>query len=207
MITGLDKLVRLQKPQVKPAGEMSARAFQDYPLYNYLMPDASERRNRLHYLLEFLIRYGVLYGEAYATSPGLEGVAVWLPPEKSRMTLWRAIRSGGFSIIFKLGMKFISRQWGINDYMSSVHEHRAPFPHWYLFVLAVDPVLQGKGYAGNLLRAMLARIDEEHLPCYVETEREENVSMYQHYGFKVVEEGIIPGTEIGLWAMLRESSG
>ena len=81
------------------------------------------------------------------------------------------------------------------------------FPHWYLQLLGVDPVYQGKGYASILLRAMFARIDEERLPCYVETQNEKNVPIYQHYGFKVVEEGIFPGSEVNTWAMLREKAG
>ena len=45
-------------------------------LFAFFIPDASERKNKSHYIFEFLIRYGVLYGEAYATSSNLEGVAV-----------------------------------------------------------------------------------------------------------------------------------
>jgi len=56
------------------------------------------------------------------------------------------------------------------------------------------------------VKAVLSRIDEEHLPCYLDTEEEENVPLYQRYGFRVVEELIIPDTDIRLWAMLREKS-
>jgi hypothetical protein len=52
---------------------------------------------------------------------------------------------------------------------------------------------------------MFARIDQEHLPCYVETENEKNISFYQHFGLKVVEEGTIPETNTPHWALLRES--
>ncbi|MDO9579913.1 MAG: hypothetical protein Q7J06_05025, partial [Bacteroidales bacterium] len=109
-IADLDKLVRLTKAQVRPAAGMLARAFQDDPLMAYFFPDASERENRLPYIFEFLIRYGILYGEVYATSPNLEGVAVWLPSEKVDMTPWRMIRSGDFSILFRLGTKSLRRQ-------------------------------------------------------------------------------------------------
>ncbi len=53
---------------------------------------------------------------------------------------------------------------------------------------------------------MLARIDEENLPCYLTTSDENNVSLYQHYGFEVIEKGVIPDTEVSVWAMLREKS-
>ena len=207
MIPDLNNLVRLKESQIKPAAEMLGRAFQDDPLSGYFFPDAVKRKNKLPYIFKFLIRYGVLYGEVYATSPNLEGVAVWLPPGKVDMTLRRMIWSGDFSILFNLGVKFISRQRSITKYIFSMHKCHAPFRHWFLDSIGVDPMFQGKGYAGILLKAMFARIDQEHLPCYLETQNEKNVSIYQHYGFKVVEESAIPGTEFSNWAMLRGKSG
>jgi hypothetical protein len=32
----------------------------------------------------------MIYGDVFATSPELEGIAVWLPSKKSEITLWRA---------------------------------------------------------------------------------------------------------------------
>jgi len=77
--------------------------------------------------------------------------------------------------------------------------------HWYLMVIGVDPMYQGRGYASALIKPTLAQIDREHLPCYLETNNERNVPIFEHYGFKVVEAGIIPGTNVSHWAMLRET--
>lgn len=51
---------------------------------------------------------------------------------------------------------------------------------------------------------MFARIDREGLPCYLETQDEQNVPLYQHFGFKVVNKSTIPETKLTNWAMLRE---
>ena len=206
MVADLNNIVRLKKSQIKSAAEMLARAYQDDPLFAYFIPDASERKNKSHYLHEFSIRYGLSYGEVYATSPNLEGVAVWLPLEKAHVTLLRSIRSGGLSILFKLGVKPVFRLRSAGDFIFAVQTHCVHFPHWYLFCLGVEPQFQGKGYASILLKVMFARLDKEHLPCYVETQSEKNVPIYQHYGFEVVEEVVIPGTGISHWAMLREKT-
>jgi ribosomal protein S18 acetylase RimI-like enzyme len=195
MAAAPNNLVRLQKFQIKPASEMLARAFQDYPLFSYFFPDASRREKKLYYGFEFLVRLGISYGEVYATSPILEGVTVWLPPNKAGITSWRAIRHGGLSLVFRLGIKSIMRKSSVGRFISSMHKRHAPFPHWYLAILGVDPRFQGKGYASNLLKPMLTRLDREHLPCYLETQNKNALSMYQHFGFQVVEEAIIPGTE------------
>jgi hypothetical protein len=50
---------------------------------------------------------------------------------------------------------------------------------------------------------MLARIDKEGLPSYLETQEEKNVPLYEHFGFKVLEEVNIPDLDVTNWAMLR----
>ncbi len=54
-------------------------------------------------------------------------------------------------------------------YLALIHKRHAS-KHWYLLRPAVNPNYQGKGYASTLLKAMFARIDKEHLPCYLETQ-------------------------------------
>jgi len=207
VVAEFNNLVRLTKAQVKPAAEMMARAFQDYPLMAYFFPDAAERMEKSAYDFESLIRYGLLYGEVYATSPSLEGAAVWLPSEKIHRTLWRRIRSGGLSILFKSGKSAASRQRSFVDYVVSIHKRCAPLAYRYLQLIGVDPVHQGKGYSSTLLRAMFARLDKEHMPSFLETHAEKNVAIYQHHGFRVVEESKVPGSGLTTWAMLRDRQG
>jgi ribosomal protein S18 acetylase RimI-like enzyme len=107
-------------------------------------------------------------------------------------------------MIHKLGSKAASQLRYFGGYVSSVHKRHTPFRHWYLLGLGVDPDYQGQGYASTLLKAMFARIDKERLPSYLETQNANNVPIYQHCGFKVVEESIVPNTRVTNWAMLRE---
>lgn len=207
MLMGFDltKLFQLTKAEIGLAGRVVARAFQDDPLMIYFFPDPSNRKMKLPYIFEYLIRYGIKYGEVYAPSPKLEGIAVWLPSEKSFMTMWRGFLSGGLSLILQIGMSMFLKHASIYDYVISMHKRLAPSPHAYLSVLGVNPEQQGKGHASKLLNAMFNRIDQEQLPCYLETNNEKNVPIYQNFGFKVLEEAQLPGTEVLNWAMLRES--
>jgi len=206
MATDLDNLVRLTKAQIKPTAEMFARSFQDDPLYSYFIPNVTKRKDKARIILEGIVRYGLLYGEVYATSYNLEGAVSWIPSEKAEFTTWRMIRSGYLSVLLRLGRRAVSRAMSYGDYASSMHKRHAPFRHWYLMVIGVDPSYQGRGYASALIKPMLARIDRERLPCYLDTENERNVPIYQHFGFEVVEEGTVPRTNTTVWAMLRESA-
>jgi ribosomal protein S18 acetylase RimI-like enzyme len=71
--------------------------------------------------------------------------------------------------------------------------------------IGIAPQFQGKGYANKLLRPMLSRIDDDGLPCYLETVDEQNVSFYEHFGFKIVDKSNVPETTLINWAMLRET--
>jgi ribosomal protein S18 acetylase RimI-like enzyme len=196
--------IRLEKEQVERASEVLARAFRNDPLAVYLFPDRAERESKLSCVLRSLLRYGYLYGGASATSPQLEGVVVWLPSEQDHWTLWRKIRSGSTLMLFRIGRRAAARWKALDAYLGAMKKRHVPSAHYYGLLLAVDPVYQGKGYGGALLRAVLAEVDRQRRPCYLETLTEKDVSFFQHFGFRVVEEGIVPGTELMVWGMMRK---
>jgi ribosomal protein S18 acetylase RimI-like enzyme len=205
MVIVPENVTRLKAAQINPAAQMMARAFQNDALYAYLIPDAADRINILPHMFMFRLRYGLQNGEVYTTSTRLEGAAVWIPSQNSHMTPWKMLRAGGFAFIRKAGKEVMGRISSFGDYAAAIHHRHAPDPHWHLTPIAVDPTQQGKGYARLLLQNMLSRLDKEHMPCYLETQSEKNVAIYRKYGFEVVEQGIIPGTPITHWAMLRKS--
>ncbi|HEX2590990.1 MAG TPA: GNAT family N-acetyltransferase [Rhizomicrobium sp.] len=59
-------------------------------------------------------------------------------------------------------------------------------PHWYLWLLGVDPRCQGKGHGSALLKHMLARIDAEHATAYLESSTPKNIPLYERHGFEVI---------------------
>jgi GNAT superfamily N-acetyltransferase len=200
----LDNLVRLTGKNAKAAAEMLANAFHDYPESVYITPDAEKRRKRLPRVYHLVMKNAVVDGEVYAASPKMEGVAVWYFIEGEEMT-WRR----GFSLGWLWQSLFMlsdnNKRQGA--YWQFIHELRArivPARYWYLMMMAVESAERGKDYAGRLLRPMLARMDREDTTCYLDTQVEPNVRLYEHFGFKVKETGIIPGTDIPYWAMLRE---
>ena len=59
---------------------------------------------------------------------------------------------------------------------------------WYLPLIGVDPVYQGRGYGGALMAHALQQIDEEHLPAYLESSNPRNISLYERHGFETLGE-------------------
>ena len=199
-----DSVFSIQKNQVRATAEMLSRAFYEDPLFTYFFPDPSSRIRKSTGLFQLLIRYGILYGESEVTSPDLEGSAVWYPSDKAHLSIRGMLRSGAISFIFVGGLSTLIRMIRLGNYPVAIHKRHAPFPHWYCQAMGVDPSLQGKRYAGKLLRNKFERYDREGLACYLETQNKENVPFYERFGFEMVEEYRIPKTPFDNWAMLRK---
>ncbi|UCC19004.1 MAG: GNAT family N-acetyltransferase [Promethearchaeota archaeon] len=201
----LDNLFKLPPDHIKEACEVAGEAFQDDPIMVFVYPDEEERKKNAQYGFYMLYNYGIKYGLAYATSKNLEGITIWLPPEKVYPSIWTMMRLGGFYAMRKVGLKLkaMRRSMTVFKYEEERHKELVPYEHWYFQNIAVKPEEQGKGYGGLLIKTMLKTIEEDSLPIYVETNTEKNMSIYHKYGFEILEHGIIPETEIPLWCMLK----
>jgi ribosomal protein S18 acetylase RimI-like enzyme len=196
-------IVRLSKQQVGQAAAMLTRAFFDDPKLTHLIPDISTKKELSRYLFEFELRYGMNYGDVYTTSPAVEGVAVWLPSAKSEITFWRAFRSGGRILQKCLGKQIMDRLMSFSTEIDILHKKHAPHRHYYLFFIGVDPAYQKKRVASRLITPMLGWLDKQKLPCYLNTQNENNIGLYEHYGFQVIEQVVLPHSGIVHTAMLR----
>ena len=185
-------------------------AFRDDPFFSWLYGAERENGEAVPGLHGFTLRAGIRYGAAYAPSPGLEGIAIWLPPGRPHIDTWMALSSGILALRGSLprgsGLRrsFLRRMMAYSDYSERLHDRIAPGPHWYLLAIGTRSGYRGKGYGAMLLRPMLERFDREGLPCYLETHNEANVSLYAHFGFAVAEQGTLPHSSQKHWAMLRE---
>jgi ribosomal protein S18 acetylase RimI-like enzyme len=200
------KLIKLEKKHIKPVGLMLSRAFKDE--MKDVFPNEEERRKKEPYVEELYVRRSYSSSQGYITSPNIEGVAIWRHSvNKVDNSFWNLLTSGSLWLMIKIGWRAIKKIDAFDQYMEKKHKELAPMEHWYLAALAVDPGHQGKGHASRLLRDMFFKFDEQGLPCYLETDGEKNVSMYKRFGFKVVDEYVVPNTKDKLIAMLREPKG
>lgn len=199
-----EDIIALDKTQIKAAGEVLGRALQDDPVSVYDIPDKEKRHSVIKHVYQMTSCLGVKYGETHATSPNLEGVAVWLPYINKEYKFITDIRCAFKAKFYKLGREAGKRIKPIEEYSTKIHREYAPGDHWYLQTLGVEPTHQGKGYGSLLMEYMLEKIDNTNpLPVFLETSTEINVKFYKRFGFEVVREGIIPETDVEQWYLLR----
>ena len=208
MSDSLNGLYRLDKHDAERAAEVLRRAFYEDPLTLYAYAEGKRSEEDLHNFFLGGVKYCLKYGEAYAPTVEIEGAALWLPSDKCSITFWRMLRVASlwsmFRMMRRIGFGRIKRMIYIGGFLNKAHKRLAPFEHYYLQTLGVDPEHQGNGYASKLLRPMFARLDVEGMPCYLDTMLEKNVQIYEHLGFKVLEKIDIPNTDITNWALLRK---
>ncbi|HEY0678698.1 MAG TPA: GNAT family N-acetyltransferase [Chitinophagaceae bacterium] len=74
-------------------------------------------------------------------------------------------------------------------------------PHIHLGPLAVETSLQGTGIGKSLLTHFCSYLDTTGQAAYLETDREQNIPLYEKFGFKVIETDLLFGNKN--WFMLR----
>jgi ribosomal protein S18 acetylase RimI-like enzyme len=195
-------VMRLAKDQVAQATAVLSRAFQEYPLIRFTIPNAARRPAATAALHDVVIRYCLRHGEVY-TTPEVAGAACWLPPDQPFPTLFRMLRAGMHRVPFRFGWSGSLRLRAVDTLAQQLHRTHVPGPHWYLWLIGVDPEHQGKGVAAQLVQPVVQRADADHLPCYLETHKEMNVSIYQRLGFTVAQRVELPMRSGSMWGMLR----
>lgn len=194
----------LDRTLVWKAVRTLTRAFNDYNLIKCFFPEKERRERFVRYFISVPLYYGMEYGEVHTTSHEAEGVAVWIPSKNHPMSSARVMRSVPFSVLMGFAMSGAVRMKAVDDFINEVHKRLVPYDHLFLQMLGVDPLFRGKGCSSKLIKPMLSRADRECLPCYLEINTEENVEIYRHFGFEIIEESLVPGTDVMNWAMLRK---
>ncbi len=205
MFNDLENLFRFDKTNIHLAGKVAAKAYFEADDFSYASKDPSKQMKFLEKLMNLTFRISQKFGNVYAPTKNIEGVAAWLPHDKVNLTNWQYIRHGALPMVLGAGKEGRKQLMRYSNLANKKHKQHANFPHMYLYNLAIDPDHQGNGYASRLLKPMFAKLDENNLPCYLET-GERNVSLYEHFGFELLEQISIPESDNdGGWLMMRYS--
>ena len=203
-MNGAPKVVPLEKSHRARAGESLTRAFHPDPMWTCVLPDDATRADLLRPMWDALIGFARVYGEAYTTPDG-EGASCWIAPQHAKMTAWKMIRTG-FALprsMMRMPKDARDRFFALMRFIDGHHKRLMTEPHWYLWVLGVDPDAQGRGIGGGLLRPTLERASADGVPCYLETQTESNVAFYRKRGFDVLDEAREPVGDLPIWFMAR----
>lgn len=189
--------------QIERVAEVSVDAYRDYPLLNWLTggkydPVVSKK------LMEVTLKTMTQDAVIYADSEELNGVAIWLPPGFTGSKTVPFLMNGGLSLVALGGPGIIGRLLTYETHAMKLKEKYTGHVDWYLNHLFIAKKAQGKGLATKLLRPMLEFCNRENIVSYLETNKQGNVSLYEHFGFQVSEQGLIPKSDVMHYAMVKQ---
>ena len=188
--------------RIKELASVATDAYRDYPLHNWFSGGkydeyVSEK------IMEISLRTMIDDAVIYADSEELNGFAVWLPMGFDGSKTLPFLTNGGLKLIFHSGFRIIGRLLTYETYAMNLKKQFTGNVDWYLYNLSVKKSAQGKGIAGKLLRPMLEFCDKENIVTYLETNKESNVSLYEHFGFELSKKEQIPKSSVMHYAMVR----
>lgn len=220
----MDKLVRkievpLAKKAIEKAGlyivekkdldrlaQVAADAYQDYPLHNWFTGGKyDEKASKL--LMQISLKTMSSDGVIYADSEEMNGFAAWLPFGFTGNKTLPFLKNGGLRLFLHTGFGMVGRLLTYENYAMNLKKEFTDHYDWYLFNLSIKKDAQGKGIASKLMRPMLQFCDDERMVAYLETNKEENVGLYRHYGFDLMKQEQIPKSTVTHYAMVRKPNG
>lgn len=181
-------------------GELSgtlAAAFEDDPVFGWLLPSDDDRHARLLRFFTLELRHIVFPAGQVFTADGLGGASLELPPDTWKMPIGQQVAHGpAFLRVF--GAR-LGHALALITLMERRHIRE---PHYYIPYVGVEPPAQGQGLGTALLKPTLERCDREGLPAYLEATSERNAALYARLGFKHLDE-LTLGSSPPLWPMRR----
>jgi GNAT superfamily N-acetyltransferase len=192
----------MTKPIIKTAATASdeastidvlVRAFTADPAVRWVWPDSHQYHMHFPSFVRAFGDKAFTHGSAYYID-GYAGAALWLPPDVHLDE----------DLLISLLQRTVSEQiqkdiFAVFEYMGRYHPSE---PHWYLPIMGVDPLQQGRGFGSALLQHALIQCDRDRKLVYLESSNPKNIHLYEGHGFELL--GTIQvGTSPSIFPMLR----
>ena len=190
-----------KKEDFETLATMSGRAYQDYPLSVYTNNGKYEEefvKQTILVNLYSMCDEGIIYSD----SEELNGLVIILPPGYTGIKTLSFVWNGGFKIIYNQGIRALIKMVNFESFAMDMRKKYTNYEDWYLYNLCIDKKCQGKKIASKLIKPLIEYFRINKKMCYLETNWDKNVPIYEHFGFKVMEKSLVPGSNVEHYAML-----
>jgi ribosomal protein S18 acetylase RimI-like enzyme len=188
----------LRTDEVPEAVGVLARGMRDNPLHVAAYGEDPDRRARCHArLMRGLFRVFPAQQPICAVRDGaLVGVTGVAPSGTCQPTVAQRLRL--LPSVVALGPRTAAR---VGKWISVWAKHDPDEAHVHLGPLAVDAHLQGQGIGSLIMQEHCRRLDRTGDVGYLETDKRDNVTFYERFGFEVLGEDLVLG--VPNWFMRR----
>ena len=163
--------------------------------------DESPQQAMVRYM-DYSMVEAELYGELFIPSDHEYGVSIWSTPLSDELEAKKTNEKKEF-LLNHMGGEALKTYADIVDFMTESARGLIGREFWYLSIVGVAPLFQGKGLGPGLIRNVLNRTDEMQVPTYLETFTPRNMSFYNRLGYESVQSFHEPTTGCEYWLMVR----
>jgi GNAT superfamily N-acetyltransferase len=175
-----------------------AAAFEDDPVFRWMLPDETDRAARTRAFFDLVVEVLAVHDDAWTTTDGITGAALWVPYGQPPMSDERADRF--LAEVAEICGRHADRTLELIAAMDESHPHA---PHEYLWFVGVVPAAQGRGIGSALIAPVLERADRAGAPAYLEATSPLNKALYERHGFRARSPISVAGGP-PMWPMWRD---
>ena len=186
----------LQAVDIPRAATVAARAFSTDPLAVAVYRERQDKERQMEATFRRLLEY--VPGQVFVAKKDEQVVGML------RMIEWPQCQTSFTRMLISLPMMLIKLRGMAVRRLKAQYvwsKHHPSEPHWHLGPVAVVPELQGQGIGSQLIEHFCRYLDQTGEVAYLETDKIENVRLYERFGFSVSEEALLLG--VRNWFMWR----
>ncbi len=180
--------------RLRPLAAVFGRAFVNEPMLVWPMGEVRDRVERFTRCFAFFLEVALDLG-LVSEADNASGAVVWIPPDRFESWEehpWNQARILGLTE--DGGHRY-------DEFWRWIAARSPSGALWQLDSIAVEPRLQGHGYGGALILQGQERARAEGVGAFLSTGTERNVSIYERYGFRVIDDGHAPNDGPRIWFM------
>jgi GNAT superfamily N-acetyltransferase len=195
---GLD-VGRIGESETADAIRVLARGMRDNPLH--IAAYGHDPDHRVEALASIFNGFIPMQPEPLRASEGgtVVGVCGFIPPPACMVKTFATLPAEQFRPM----SDDPSEQERVVEWMRAWGSRDPDEPHFHLGPVAADAGKQGRGIGTAMMEAFCERVDRDHAPAYLETDKAENVGFYERFGFETLAKADVIG--VPNWFMRREA--
>ena len=195
----------MQQEDIERFASTLSDGFREYGMFKFVCNgEYSYSRMKLFWAVQI-----ALYGKdaiCIADSKSANSVMIYIRPGSKEPGIMEYFKSGGIKMLLTIGLRGVLKLLRFDYQMQKVAKRYKSEKDGYLLAFATRLDKQGQGYGKPLMDALLQYLDNSGEGCYLETLKEENVGLYSHFAFELMEQTPVNMGGLTLYAMYRSGN-
>lgn len=177
-------------------------AFDEDPLFSWMT--ANKRLHRR--LIMSMVNHAFIHGGVLTTKSGI-GTSLWIDSDKAKTGLFTMFLAGQLQLVPRFGfhtrkiLKFDT--FNAKTRTQLLQDVGASKDSIYLYLVGIRPTQQGHGVGSSVIRPVLEYADRQQKWVILETQKQGNLALYEHFGFRVRDVHAVPDDAPTTYTMLR----